>query len=154
METNGSVGHIRRAEMDGSNITTIKTGLRFPYAITIDYPNSRLYWTDFASPNIGTSDLDGSNFRSLTIRSGDGWAGNWGIGLLNDRIYWGTWNDMKLKSCKTNGKDFRIEYNGEKRNVHLVSTGMELPRNRKNHCASRDCPTVCVLTATSSRCLN
>jgi DNA-binding beta-propeller fold protein YncE len=56
---------IREANLDGSNVTTIVSGLSAPRGVAIDYATQQLYWTDAFAHVIQCSNLDGSNVQTL-----------------------------------------------------------------------------------------
>ncbi|KAI8517874.1 hypothetical protein Bbelb_038910 [Branchiostoma belcheri] len=75
--------NIGRAAMDGSNQTTIIRNLISPYAITIDYTENRLYYSDYDT--IYSSDMLGNNIQ--LVKPGDG-KNVEGISADADYIYW------------------------------------------------------------------
>lgn len=59
-------GVIKRAELDGSNVTTILANIQFCVEdIAIDKLNGKLYWTNVCEDRIRSCDLDGSNNTSV-----------------------------------------------------------------------------------------
>eukprot|EP00058_Branchiostoma_floridae_P013412 XP_002598900.1 hypothetical protein BRAFLDRAFT_107340 [Branchiostoma floridae] len=77
-------GRICRAAMDGSNQTTIITGLNKPQAITIDFNEDRLYYRD-QEYGIYSSDLQGNDIREVVHEDGK-WV--LGIAVDEDFVYW------------------------------------------------------------------
>ncbi|KAI8522128.1 hypothetical protein Bbelb_018820 [Branchiostoma belcheri] len=75
--------NIDRAAMDGSNQTTIIRSLTNPWAITIDYTENRLYYSD--NDGIYSSDMLGNNTQ--LVKPGDGGVVR-GIAADADYIYW------------------------------------------------------------------
>ena len=72
--------------MDGnSRMVLHNTNLRDTYAITIDYENQVLYWADFTLNKIESSNVDGTNRRTLTTSVRDPYS----ITYFNGRLYWG-----------------------------------------------------------------
>ena len=61
------------------------TNLRDTYAITIDYDNQVLYWADFTLNKIESSNVDGSNRRTLTTSVRDPYS----ITYYNGQLFWG-----------------------------------------------------------------
>ncbi|XP_078685516.1 low-density lipoprotein receptor-related protein 6-like [Branchiostoma floridae x Branchiostoma belcheri] len=74
---------IGRAAMDGSNQTTIIRNLTRPRAITIDYTENRLYYSD--DDTIYSSDMLGNNTQLVKPGYGDDVEG---IAADADYIYW------------------------------------------------------------------
>ena len=148
----GKIGSIKRAGMDGSNPTTLVTGLGQPWDITVDLKTSKLFWTDYYNDKIESSNLDGGERR--TVISLFSFAAPTGVAVSNDRLYWGESRGRKLQSSTMDGQDVIILHT-EVDYIYGVAvvTDLILPRNRTNHCARNSCSKVCVLTPTSSRCL-
>lgn len=59
----GSANRILKSNADGSGLTTLITGLSFPFAI--DVSPTHLYWSEFNSGKIRRSNLDGSDVQDL-----------------------------------------------------------------------------------------
>ena len=60
---------IQRANLDGTNVQDVVTGLVRPQDIAVDVKHGKLYWTEefgeIAKPNIWRANLDGSNIQRL-----------------------------------------------------------------------------------------
>ncbi|XP_019627749.1 PREDICTED: prolow-density lipoprotein receptor-related protein 1-like, partial [Branchiostoma belcheri] len=74
---------IARAAMDGSNPTAIITGVSDPRAVTIDYREDRLYYSD--RYRVYSSDLLGNDIQQLLYESGTGVRG---IAVDENYVYW------------------------------------------------------------------
>ena len=147
-------GSIWRSELDGRNPVTLVTGLRNPYGIAIDFSSQRLYWTESYANTIQSSDLRGQGVQTVFQVSDGLDRYPWGVGVVGDRIYWGTQGSYTLQSGSKSGGQIVTHYNGTNYLSNLaVVPSPDLPRNRTNHCEGHNCRKVCVLTATSSRCL-
>ena len=149
--TDASTGSIKRAGMDGSNVTTLVTGSTAPWDITIDLKTSRLFWTDYHENTIESSDLEGADRRTVSLAL---FTYPTGIAVFNDRIFWGEQDSGFLKSSNMDGNDLILLYG----DTHFINgltlvSDLNRPENRTNHCARNSCSKVCVLTPTSSRCL-
>ena len=94
---------IRRADLDGSNIKTIVTGLDTPDGIALDVDEGKIYWADLNAHKIQRADLDGSNIK--TIIAG-GITPN-GIALDVDRgkIYWADPVRDKIQRANLDGSN-------------------------------------------------
>jgi hypothetical protein len=95
----GNDGAIDRADLDGSNITSIvPTGGTFtPKQLQLDKKNGKLYWCDREGMRVMRCNLDGSNIETLVDTSqGDARpgpdAGKWCVGIALDveggKLYW------------------------------------------------------------------
>ena len=78
-----ALGVIQRANLNGSNIQTIITGLNSPKDIAVDMVEGKLYWTE-ASGVIRRANLNGSNIQ--TFATGLGTLGN--ITMAGGNLYW------------------------------------------------------------------
>ncbi len=56
---------IRQANLNGSNVTTIVSGLNAPRGVAIDTTSQQLYWTDAFAHVIQRSNLNGTNVQTL-----------------------------------------------------------------------------------------
>jgi len=56
---------IQRADLDGSNVETLLTGLSGPEFIAIDETNYKIYWTDDGDNKIRRANTDGSSVEVL-----------------------------------------------------------------------------------------
>jgi hypothetical protein len=91
-------GSIERANLDGSNLTTIiPPGATFtPKQVQLDKKNGKLFWCDREGMRVMRSNLDGSNIETL-VETGHGDADrldarNWCVGIAFDlegeKLYW------------------------------------------------------------------
>ena len=138
--------------MDGTNPTVIADeGLGRAWGIAIDFKTSKLFWTDIWSSRIESSNFQGGKRRTILNNSIENPTG---IAVADGRIYWGENDGQKLKSCTITGENVTTLYNGTVSiyGIALVPD-VNLPQNRTNHCARHNCAKVCVLTASSYRCL-
>jgi len=84
--TNSSAGTIQRANLDGSNVEDVITGLSEPYALVADLPAERLYWSERTTGKIRFGGLDGSGARDLV--SGTGGVVDLVVDSANGFLYW------------------------------------------------------------------
>src|ERR1700730_14752190 len=83
-------GSIERANLDGSNLTTIipPGGTFTPKQVQLDKKSRKLYWCDREGMRVMRSNLDGSNIETL-VETGHGDddrldARNWCVGIAFD----------------------------------------------------------------------
>jgi hypothetical protein len=91
-------GSIVRADLDGSNVTTIvpEGGTFTAKQLTLDARNGKLYWSDREGMRVMRANLDGTGVETLVeIASGDAArenAANWAVGVAVDvgrgHFYW------------------------------------------------------------------
>ena len=67
--TDSGTEKIQRANLDGSNIEDIVTGVEAPRGIALDVAGGKMYWT--TSSKIQRANLDGSNVENLVTRLRD-----------------------------------------------------------------------------------
>jgi sugar lactone lactonase YvrE len=83
-----ATGHIQRANLDGSDIETLLSGLSGPWGLALDVPGGKMYWTEFAINKIRRANLDGTGVEDLVtvgLSHPNGIALDTGSGLM----YWG-----------------------------------------------------------------
>ena len=149
----GTQGTLSRAWMDGSNAAVLKTGLSMPLGIAIDFQDSCLYWAEYASNKLQSSDFHGQNVKTI-LELPDG-SNPVGIGVLGRRIYWTEMGKKRLQSSTKSGKDIRLLHEGTDWLHRLaVVPRSDVPMSGNNDCENRNCSKVCVLTPTSYRCLS
>ena len=155
VSSSSSTSSIWRSELDGNNPVTLVPGLKDPHGIAIDFSFQRLYWADKDSNKIQSSDLQGENIQTV-FQVSDGLDRHpYGVAVVGNRIYWSTHGLNRLQSGSKAGGQITTHYNGTSYLRQLaVVPSIDLPQNRTNHCAGRRCAMICVLTATSSRCLD
>ena len=145
---------IWRSKLDGRNPVTLVTGLKDPHGIAIDFSSQRLYWADKDANKIQSSDLQGQDVQTVFQVSDGLDRYPYGVAVVGNRIYWGTHGSRLQSGSKSGGQIITHCYRSILSLGQLsVVPNIDLPRNRTNHCEGHNCPKVCVLTATSYRCL-
>jgi sugar lactone lactonase YvrE len=103
-----AAGEILRAELDGSNVDTIVTGVDKPARIALDIPGGKVYWTDYTIDVVRRANLDGSSVQDLYVvgenLNPDGIALDLGAG----KVYWAqsyTTNREKIMRMNLDGTD-------------------------------------------------
>ena len=138
--------------MDGSSPTALVTGLGNRRGLTLDLASERLYWTEYNSHTIRSSNLDRNDLRTVIQLPSD--SKPYGIAFWNDRIYWGNAGNFKLQTCTADGQDIQTLYAETQTIRHIaIGSALNMSATRANHCEGRNCSLLCVLTATSYRCL-
>ncbi len=87
---------IERSEADGSNRQVlIKTDLKLPNSLTVDYEGQRLCWADAGVFRIECSDLEGGQRR--IIRSDVKYP--FGLTLYQGSLFWTDWQEKVIRSA-------------------------------------------------------
>ena len=63
--TDGETDKIQRANLDGTNVQDLVTGLTTPLGIVLDVIGGKMYWTDGETDKIQRANLDGTNVQDL-----------------------------------------------------------------------------------------
>jgi sugar lactone lactonase YvrE len=79
--------HIKRANLDGSDVEYILTGLNGPWGLALDVPGGKMYWTEFGSDKIRRANLDGSNVEDL-VTTGLSHLAGIALDLGGGKMYW------------------------------------------------------------------
>ena len=148
-----------RAGMDGSEVVQVLSGRDHPVGITIDFEESRLFWTEYGGHIICSSALDGTDIfvvaDSETETDDGGLAVKypWGIAVHNDEVYWGNFHDNSLQRCSKWGGEIETLLTGQGHIQQLTTTQWNIPITRGNDCQGTDCGHICVLTPGSYSCV-
>jgi len=81
-------GSIKRANLDGSEIRRIITGLNMPEAMAIDSLRRHIYWVDQTRGSIWRANLDGSDVRRFIYRGHNSNPSDLAIDVVGGKIYW------------------------------------------------------------------
>ena len=63
--TGWDTGKIQRANLDGSNVEDLVTGLHLVGTLALDMASGKMYWIDLGPGKIQRANLDGSNVEDL-----------------------------------------------------------------------------------------
>ncbi|XP_071943214.1 low-density lipoprotein receptor-related protein 2-like [Antedon mediterranea] len=143
----GTNPRIERVDMDGTGRTQIVTDkLYWPNAVTIDYPNTRIYFADSRLDFIDYCDYDGNNRRTL-LSSTQNLRHVHSITLFEDYVYWSDrQNNEVLQVHKFNGSDVRTTISGLSQPLDLHVYHSVRQPNAPNPCSSSPCSFICVLS--------
>lgn len=78
----GTGGTIQRANLDGTNIEILVSGLESPQGIALYVANNKLYWTQSWGPykGVNVANLDGTNIETLVSDVNVGLPGGIALG--------------------------------------------------------------------------
>ena len=91
--TSPEAGIIYRANLDGSNVEALVTGLNSPLSLALDGAGSQIYWTDPEAGSIYRAALDGSNVEALI--TGAVFPYGLALDMAGGQIYWTAINLME-----------------------------------------------------------
>jgi hypothetical protein len=101
--------HIKCANLDGSGVEYVLTGLNGPWGIALDVPNGKIYWTEFSVNKIRRANLDGSNIEDL-VTTGLSHLAGIALDLTGGKMYWA---------------DGATEYSAKIQRANLDGSGVE-----------------------------
>ena len=110
--TNTFRDKIQRANLDGSNVQDLVTGLDYPSGIALDVSAGKMYWVDSGTDKIQRANLDGSNIEDLV--TGLGYPLDIALDVSAGKMYW-----------VDSGKIQRANLDGS--NVEDLVTGLDYP---------------------------
>ena len=122
-------GKIQCANLDGSNVRTLATGLAVSSDIALDVSGGKMYWTSLTGANrkIRYANLDGSNVQDLV--TGLMHPSDIALDVLNGKIYWtsGSILNPATGGGMPGGKIQRANLDGS--NIQALVTGIASSRD-------------------------
>ena len=106
---------IQRANLDGSNVEDVVTGLPEPKAIALDTAGEKIYWTDTYDSRIQRANLDGSNVEDIVtvgLNSPHGIT----LDVAAGKIYWTNYGEDLIQRANLDGS-----------NVEDIVRGLHIP---------------------------
>ncbi|RWS31707.1 low-density lipoprotein receptor-related protein 4-like protein [Leptotrombidium deliense] len=147
----GNSPRIEKAFIDGTGrYAIVNTSLFWPNGLTIDYPSYRIYWVDAKHHVIESSNLDGTDRKSVI-------EGNlphpFAVTVFEDNIYWTDWHTKSIHSAiKMTGGDVKIVHG----KLHFPMDILVLHPLRQpevsDRCAGNECSHICLANNVSYRC--
>ena len=112
--------------MDGNlKMTLHNTSLQSTYTITLDYQNQVLYWADYSLNKIESSNVDGSNRRTLSTSVRDPYC----MTFYNGSLYWGdiTFNRILQGPATAPGSGTYIggRFSYDPYGIHVISRDLQ-----------------------------
>lgn len=104
-----ATAHIKRANLDGSGVEYVLTGLNGPWGLALDVPNGKMYWTEFSVNKIRRANFDGSNIEDL-VTTGLSHLAGIALDLVGGKMYWA---------------DGATEYSAKIQRANLDGSGVE-----------------------------
>jgi low density lipoprotein receptor-related protein 5/6 len=94
---------VRRADLDGSNVQTLVSGLGQARGIAIDVQNNMLYWADNGTNKIQRSLIDGSKIEDLVTNLG--FPAGIALDVAGGKMYWADTDRQKIQRANLDGSN-------------------------------------------------
>ena len=107
---------IQRANLDGSQVEDLITGLLWLRGIALDVGRGKMYWTDDWTDKIQRANLDGSNVEDL-ITTGLRYPDDIALDVGRGKMYWTDWFTKKIQRANLDGSNVE----------DLITTGLGSP---------------------------
>ena len=95
----GSGSTVQRANLDGSGVETLVTGLNAPWPIEVDPMHGKMYWGDVNTQQIQRANLDGSGVETVAVGVPIDNPAGLAIDAVSQTLYWSDFRYDKI--CKT-----------------------------------------------------
>ena len=102
--TDWGTDKIQRANLDGSNVQDLITGLRAPSGIALDVAGGKMYWTDTGTDKIQRANLDGSNVQDL-VTTGLKYPDGIALDVAGGKMYWTDSGTDKIQRANLDGSN-------------------------------------------------
>ena len=101
--TGWDTGKIQRANLDGSNVEDLVTGLHLVGTLALDMASGKMYWIDLGPGKIQRANLDGSNVEDLVtgLESPIGLA----LDIAGGKMYWTDRDLDKIQRANLDGSN-------------------------------------------------
>ena len=118
---NASIGavagsKIQSANLNGSNVRDVVTGLRVVEGIALDVSRGKVYWADSDMGKIQRANLNGSNVEDLV--TGMRMPNDIALDAAGGKMYWSDYESKQISRANLNGS-----------NAETLVTGLEGPSN-------------------------
>ena len=107
---------IQSANLNGSNVRDVVTGLGVAEGIALDVPRGKVYWTDSDMGKIQRANLNGSNVEDLV--TGMRMPNDITLDAAGGKMYWSDYESKQISRANLNGS-----------NAETLVTGLEGPSN-------------------------
>ena len=98
-----TASNIQRANLNGSNVQEIVTGLGIIADIALDTSTGKVYWTDSELGTIQRANLNGSNVEDLV--NGDRAPSNIALDTAGGKMYWTDYDNKEIVRANLNGSN-------------------------------------------------
>ena len=101
--TNIGAGKIQCANLDGSEVEDLITGLGSLYGVALDVPGGKMYWTNVGVSKIQRANLDGSEVEDLITELNE--PGDIAVDVVNGKMYWADLGAGKIQRANLDGSE-------------------------------------------------
>ena len=101
---------IQRANLNGSNVQNIVTGLGTAEGIAVNPSAGKVYWTDSETRKIQRANLNGSNVQDIV--TGVRMVNQIALDTAGGKIYWADYEDKHISRADLNGSKVKILVTG------------------------------------------
>ena len=96
-------GKIQRANLNGTNLQDLVTGLTWARDVALDITGNKMYWVDANTRKVQRANLDGTNVEDLVRTQGSPYGV--AVDTTNRKIYWSTWRPGKIRRANLDGSN-------------------------------------------------
>ena len=101
---------IQRANLNGSNVQDIVTGLGIAEGLALDGSTGKVYWTDSDTGKIQRANLNGSNVEDLV--TGARMPNDIALDAAGGKMYWADYESKQISRANLNGSNIEILVEG------------------------------------------
>lgn len=101
---------IRRANLDGTAVEDVLTGLTFPFGIAIDAAAGWVYWTDLSLHSVHRARLDGSDAETIVTNQPTPLA--IALDLSSGKVYWSETSGDVIRRSNMDGSSVEVFASG------------------------------------------
>nr|XP_045620165.1 low-density lipoprotein receptor-related protein 6-like [Procambarus clarkii] len=144
----GDEPSISHAHLDASQPSPIVTKMGRANGLTIDFKDSRLYWTDIDNFLIESSDLNGRN-REVVVRD---LPQPYGLTLYEDYVYWADWKTGTIERANKSKGENRTRIQGQLDFIMDILVFHSSRQSGKNPCSvdNGGCSHLCLAVPASN----
>jgi hypothetical protein len=104
-------GRVRRADLDGTGMETLRSGLTNPRGLAIDVDGGKMYWSDTQDNRMYRANLDGSGITETIVDTGHQ-LGRPTLDVAGGKIYFGNFTVGDMRRANLDGADPEILFDG------------------------------------------
>ena len=107
----GSVGSIQRANIDGSAVENVISGVTGGFGFTLDAVAGKLYWYNSSAKKIQRANLDGTSIEDVVSQVGMS-VGGIALDNVNNKIYWTDPTQDNIQRANLDGSNAELLWTG------------------------------------------